>query len=247
MLKRHVLILIFRVALLALALFLYFSNKQVSFFTTYEMLNFTYIFHLGRGGVFLWIIWISLVITMLYRLFPNKLIAMGARKHYSCSFEGVNPGKPAGGNAPPKPENFNKGAFNSILGWFLITGGVLIALRIAGLLSASAVLIIMLIFSVADLVFIMFFCPFQRLFMHNKCCVVCRIYNWDYFMMCAPLIVFPSFYSLSLALLSLAVVLRWEIAVIKNPHYFTEKYNTNLRCENCGEQLCKMVLMGKRK
>jgi hypothetical protein len=56
-------------------------------------------------------------------------------------------------------------------------------------------------------------------------------------MMCAPLIVFPGFYSLSLFLLSVVVLLRWELALRKNPHYFMRETNEHLRCESCVEKV----------
>ena len=33
---------------------------------------------------------------------------------------------------------------------------------------------------------ILFYCPFQMWFLKNRCCVNCRIYNWDYAFLFTP-------------------------------------------------------------
>lgn len=215
---------VFRVGLLAVAVFLYFVDRA--------RLDFVAIFDQGLGGIFLWIVWSWLVVDMLFRIIPNKRIPIGARKHYACSYSAAPPPKNG------KPRLTHKGAFLSAAAWAAITTAALIALFALNALNPAVVIIIVLAYSVADMFFISFFCPFQKLFMRNRCCAVCRIYNWDYFMMCAPLIVFPGAYSVSLFALSAAVVLRWEWALRKNPHFFMEATNQNLRCGRC-ETKCR--------
>jgi hypothetical protein len=174
---------------------------------------------------------------MLYRIIPNKRIAIGARKHYACSY-----------NAAPFRENavitrtmrkrLNKNVLLCAVIWILFNIILFFILSLCGILTSAAVIIIVLAYAVLDVVFIIFFCPFKLLFMRNKCCVVCRIYNWDYFMMCTPMILFPCVYSLSLLASSIAALLVWEISVYKNPHFFIEETNKNLCCKNCKERLC---------
>ena len=227
---RHVWRLVFRALLLLIAACLFFFNG--------DKLNFTSIFRQGLGGVFLWIVWLMLVVEMLYRLFPNKSIATGARKHYACSFSAAPCADNGTEDKQKLAKQLNKGALPCALGWVIISAAVLAALYLLEMLTPSAMMIVLLVYAVGDVIFILFFCPFRVLFMHNRCCVVCRIYNWDYFMICAPLIIFPHFYSISLFLLSAAVVVRWEIAYGKNPHYFLEETNENLSCESCKEKIC---------
>ncbi|MCL2702724.1 MAG: hypothetical protein FWE91_03840 [Defluviitaleaceae bacterium] len=203
------------------------------FFADVDKLNFTVIPDIGLNALFLFIIWISLTVDMLYRIIPNKRISMGARKHFTCSYS------PAPLSAiTPKSKKTQKGALLSISSWFLITATVLFLLHQLGLLTPAAVLLIVLAYAVFDLVFILIFCPFQVLFMRNRCCVVCRIYNWDYFMMCIPMILYPSVYSISLILLSLTVLIRWEVAFYTKPNYFTQETNENLQCRRCEDKLC---------
>ncbi|MDR0310366.1 MAG: hypothetical protein LBJ21_02150, partial [Acidobacteriota bacterium] len=79
MFKRHIWSLILRSALLAAAIYLYFTDR--------EKLDFSVILQQDLlSGLFLWIVWGMLIVEMLYRIFPNKRIAIGARKHFSCSY-----------------------------------------------------------------------------------------------------------------------------------------------------------------
>jgi len=225
---RHILKFAFRAALLAAALLFYFIDM--------ERIDFLTIFQQGIGGAFLWIVWITLVIEMLLRIIPNRLITIGSRKHYACSYKAASSAEASARSIDTKTERLHKGALLSAIAWFAVSAAILVILYFLDILTPAAVLVYVLVFAVLDLVFILFFCPFRAFFMRNQCCTVCRIYNWDYIMMCAPLILFPSFYSISLVVLSLIVLLRWEIALCKKPQYFMSKTNENLRCESCKEK-----------
>jgi hypothetical protein len=230
--------LVFRALLLATAVVLFFVDR--------EKLNFVTVIQQGAGGVFLWLIWASLVIDMLYRVFSNRRIAIGARKHFACSYQAVSHAEITPENRRAVYKRLNKGALLSAVGWFIISAATLFALCMFGVLTPAVVLILVLLYAVLDLVFILFFCPFQALFMRNRCCAVCRIYNWDYFMMCAPMILFPSVYSLGLVALAALVVLRWEVALYKNPHFFVSETNENLRCEACTDRVCRFHVVQKK-
>ena len=52
-----------------------------------------------------------------------------------------------------------------------------------------------LAYGVCDIICILFFCPFQTWFMKNRCCTTCRIYNWDFAMLCTPFLLIPGFYN----------------------------------------------------
>ena len=218
-------------ALLTAALVLYFFDS--------EKLNFTTAMEQGFGGVFLWVVWLALAVPMVFRLVPNRRLAMGARKHFACSYAPAAAEIDAG-QVRKSAKQLHKGAFLSGLGWFLITGAALFALSRLGMLSPPVVLLIALGYAIVDLVFVLFFCPFRALFMRNRCCVTCRIHNWDYFMKCAPLMLFPSVYSISLVLLAAAVVVSWEVALRRNPHYFLRETNRNLSCVACVDKLCRL-------
>ncbi|MCL2204286.1 MAG: hypothetical protein FWB88_10160 [Defluviitaleaceae bacterium] len=224
-------IFLFRLLLLAAAVVLYFTDGGA--------LCFLAPFRWGLGGALLWVVWLYLVGEMLLRLFPNNIIPMGARKHFSRAFLPAPDGGNGAINKAALRRRLNKGALLSFLVWLAASALLLWGLYALGRLTPGAVFIFMLSYAVLDITFVLFRCPFQRLFMGNHCCTSCRIYNWDYLMMCAALVLFPGFYSLSLVVLSLAVFLRWEIAFYKNPHFFLRETNLNLTCEHCGKGQCK--------
>jgi len=234
MLQRHLWKLVFHVVVLGMAFFLYFFDIA--------RLDFTSMLQEGFGGIFLWVVWGTFVVGMLLRIFPNRKIAVGARKHFQCTYKGAEFDAADTADTARMMKLLNRGALVSALAWLACSVAFFFALFLIGKLASAAILVLTLIYSVIDLVFILFFCPFRVLFLKNHCCTVCRIYNWDYFMMCAPLIFFPSFFSISLFLLSLIVLLRWEMALRKNPHFFAKETNENLRCDSCDDKLCKIRL-----
>ena len=107
-----------------------------------------------------------------------------------------------------------------------------------GILDDGIMLLLCCVYSVCDMVCILFFCPFQTLFLKNKCCGSCRIYNWDYAMMFTPLFFVGGLYSWSLLLMSVALLVRWEITFYRHPERFSENTNRYLECRNCTERLC---------
>lgn len=228
MFRHHVWILAYRVLLLSAALFLYFTDQ--------DKLDFTNIFPFHFGGLFLMVIWLTLIIGMLYRIVPNKNLAMGARKHYTCSFRAAVSDNPDDIRVVKK--QLHKGAFLSAFAFILVNAALFYVLSRYQILTPATVMVVVLVYAVLDISFILFFCPFKILFMRNHCCTVCRIYNWDYVMMCMPLLLFPDAYSVSLLLVSFIVLLRWEMTIYKNPHFFTAKTNENLCCGQCEDRLC---------
>ena len=217
--------------LLSAAVYLYFTDGG--------LLDFTVMPRFDIGSVFLGIVWAVLVAGMLFRLIPNKHTAMGARKHFECSFDATPDGVMSEAEMAAAGKRLHKGAFLSALGWVALNAGIFFMLSAYDILSPAMVILIVLVYALSDMVCVLFFCPFQLFFMRNRCCVTCRIYNWDYAMMCTPFILIPSAYSLSLLLLSVAVLLRWETALLKNPRFFMEETNENLSCNRCEERLCR--------
>ncbi|MCL1878726.1 MAG: hypothetical protein FWF80_07700 [Defluviitaleaceae bacterium] len=215
--------LVFRLGLLVVAVALNFIAPEV--------LDFRLIFQMGIESAFLWAIWLMIFVMMLFRIIPNKLTTVGARKHFRSSYLEVHNPKAAN-------PDMHKGAVKSALSWFGITAGIVLIFWGLGLLTPGVVVVLTIIYSLCDSFFVMFKCPFRLLYLNNRCCADCRIYNWDNMMMCAPLIVFPSVFSTSLFLLALAIIVLWEIRLIKNPRFFSREFNANLRCENCGEKKC---------
>ena len=120
------------------------------------------------------------------------------------------------------------------------------ALHMAGILDDGIMILLCSAYSVCDMICILFFCPFQTWFLKNKCCSTCRIYNWDYAMMFTPLFFVQKTYTWSLLVLSIALLVRWELTFFRHPERFSERTNDYLRCQNCTEKLCahKKQLIG---
>jgi hypothetical protein len=85
----------------------------------------------------------------------------------------------------------------------------------------------------------LFFCPFQR-YMENRCCVNCRIFDWGHFMMFTPMVFIKNFFTWTLFLTSIIVLIRWELTYAKYPERFWCESNETLRCENCRDKLCQV-------
>jgi hypothetical protein len=44
---------------------------------------------------------------------------------------------------------------------------------------------------------------------------------------------------LSACILSVILLIRWEVTHLRHPHRFYERSNRSMRCNECQEQLCK--------
>lgn len=218
----HLWALGFRVVLLGIAISLYFYNPN--------MLNFTAMPRGLANDAFLLLCWITLVTSMMFRLFPNKRVPMGARKHYSTGKNLISD------DVSLKP--IHKKAGHVALVWVVFSALMFFIMHLLGVLTPTFAILVVLFYAVCDVVFILFFCPFQKWFMRNHCCTNCRIYNWDFIMMMTPLIIFPSVYSATFIAAAIAVLIRWEFSIAKSPHLFSVKTNKNLSCINCEDKLC---------
>ena len=121
---------------------------------------------------------------------------------------------------------------------WIVLNGIIGAFYMSGIFDDGIMLLICLAYSVCDMIFILFFCPFQTWFLKNKCCSACRIYNWDYAMMFTPLFFIKNAFTWSLLVTSVALLIRWEITVYLYPERFSENTNAYLGCANCSEKLC---------
>ncbi len=169
------------------------------------------------------------VFEMILRFFPSKLESPGCRKQFACNF--IKTGK------TDIIIQDNNAAVIVLLVWICFNA-VFGALYVKGIFDDGIMLLISCAYSVCDMICILFFCPFQTWFMKNKCCVTCRIYNWDYAMIFTPLLFVAKPYTWGLLLLSLALLARWEINFYRHPERFSENTNAYLRCANCSEKLC---------
>ena len=180
-------------------------------------------------GCGLLLIWLVYAAEMICRFFPSRLESPGCQKQFRLNHI------PTGESDPTLPAR--RGTLTVALVW-LALNGVIAALYYTGLIDVGILLLVSLFYGVCDMICILFFCPFQMWFMKNRCCTVCRIYNWDFAMMFTPLLLIPHPYTWSLLAMSLTILLRWEITLRRHPERFSEKTNACLSCKNCDEKLC---------
>ena len=175
------------------------------------------------------LVWLIFALEMILRFFPSGIESMGCQKQFAKNY--VPAAKPA-----PIPDD-RKGVCLAALAW-LGLNGIIGGLYFSHIIDRGILLLISLAYSVCDMVCILFFCPFETWFLHNKCCGTCRIYNWDYAMMFTPLLFIPGIFSWSLCALGLALLIEWEIIRYRHPERFYEETNQCLKCANCREKLC---------
>lgn len=221
--KMHFVKLTFRSVLFIMALVVYIYNAVHNTGETFSGFE--------ENRVLLSFIWAVFFVEMLLRFFPSGIESMGCQKQFKKNYV------PKDSEKKYKLDSF-KSTLAVVLSWIGLNA-VLGALHIAGVFSDGIMLLIALFYAVCDTVCILFYCPFQTLMMKNKCCVTCRIYNWDYAMMLTPMIFVPNVYSYSLVLVALVLLVKWEITVKRYPERFSEEANCSLSCRECKERLCQ--------
>lgn len=219
--------LVFRSGLFLLALLIYLNNKDQ---TVQGMVE--------TSPALMMFIWVVMFLEIVIRFLPSSIESMGCQKQFKKNFKSTGCLESLGEGEKVKLDTA-KGTFISAAAW-IILNGIVGALYFNGIISEGILVLISLAYSVCDMICILFFCPFQTWFMKNRCCTTCRIYNWDYAMMFTPLIfiIDNSFYTASLVVLSVILLIRWEYTVKVHPERFTEAANESLKCMNCTEKLC---------
>ena len=177
----------------------------------------------------LYVTWGVFALEMIMRFFPSRFESPGCQKQFARNY--IKSGE-TGIEIPD-----NNAAVLVALIW-IVFNAVFGALHMEGVLDDGIMILLCSAYSVCDIICILFFCPFQTWFMKNKCCSVCRIYNWDYAMMFTPLFFVRRDYAWSLLALSVALLIRWEFTFYFHPERFSEKTNDYLQCRNCTEKLC---------
>jgi len=177
----------------------------------------------------IFVTWVVFAVEIIMRFFPSRWESPGCQKQFARNY--IKSGSTEIGSHDNNSTVLIAliwVVFNGIFGW----------LHMLGILDDGIMILLCSLYSVCDMICILFFCPFQSWFMKNKCCSVCRIYNWDYAMMFTPLFFVRRGYFWSLLVLSVILLFRWEISFFRYPERFSEKTNEYLRCKNCTEKLC---------
>jgi len=183
------------------------------------------------------LVWLVFVAGMAFQLFPNSKTGMGGGKQFARNYQA------------PREEydrdrlrrtlaGMNEGA-KSVLRFWLGLAGMWAALYYGGFLGRSELLLVVMVYYLCDSFCMLFWCPLQQVFMKSRCCANCRIYGWGHFLVCGLLVFLPGFFTWSLALLSLGLMIRWEAALLWHPERFWSGSNATLRCNNCTEKACQ--------
>lgn len=230
--------LVFRVAVFITAIQIYLQDKN--------SLNITNNSSLSDGIKPLHILWLVLAVEMAQKFFPQKITSMGCRKQFKSAYL-PSQKRPGALEIAALIKAENAAAKKVFAVWF---GGnaVVAVLYYARVLSESEMVLLSLFYSVCDLLGLLLFCPFQSFILKNRCCVTCRIFNWDSIMMLTPLIFVRNFFSWSLVLVALFLLIRWEVTYRRYPQRFLEESNENLQCRHCHEKICRIkrhVYFGK--
>jgi len=181
----------------------------------------------------LWGIW---VVDMLAQLMPiKKKLSIGSLKVFRKSFRPVRSiiNRQA---LKTYIVSTTKSAYRVMILW-LALAAVIGLLYYAKVIDRKILFLLTAAFYVCDLICVLIWCPF-RLMMKTRCCTTCRIFNWDHLMMFTPVAFVPSFYTLSLFGLSVAVFCVWEACILLYPERFWEQTNDALKCVNCTDKLC---------
>ncbi len=219
--KLHLFRLIYRSILFILLLIDYIRFKVYSGGNVID--------NIEKVPIILYITWTVFAAEMIMRFFPSKLESPGCQKQFARNYI-------KSGNTDIKIQD-NNATFLVALIW-LIFNGVFGVLHMEGVLDDGIMILLCSFYSICDIICILFFCPFQSWLMKNKCCSTCRIYNWDYAMMFTPLFFVRKSYTWGLLILSVALLIRWEVTFYLHPERFSENTNDYLQCKNCTEKLC---------
>ena len=184
---------------------------------------------LEKQPLILVVTWAVFVFEMMLRFFPSRFESPGCQKQFRRNYIKT-------GNTEIIVQDNNATVLIALI-WIILNGSIG-ALRMLDILDDGILILLCSAYSICDLICILFFCPFQTWFMKNKCCGTCRIYNRDYAMMFTPLFFVRRSYAWSLLVLSVALLIRWEITFYRHPERFAESTNEYLHCKNCTEKLC---------
>ncbi len=214
-----------RLSIFIAALVLYIVSKATAQDSLFLNLEHSYIAPV--------VVWIIFAVEMIFRFFPAKFESMGCQKQFGNNY------KPSPVADRLKPDRLPWWKTFLIAAIWIGANSVIGVFHILGFYDEGILYLLFLFYAVCDMICVLFFCPFHTLIMKNKCCTTCRIYNWDFPMMFTPLVFVPNLFTYSLVIVSLALLLEWEILYKLYPQRFTENTNLSLRCANCNEKACR--------
>ena len=225
MLRSYLFRFFFRLCVMIATLWLYLMKRQ--------SLNFT-------AGGRLWrpvnAIWCILLVSFALQLSPHSRVSRGCLKQFPQTFARIETTVDEL-LLRTKLKKLDLGATRVAVLWTLLNS-LFAWLYYRKIFGVPEMLLLTVFYYLCDVICIVFYCPFQNLFMKNKCCVTCRIFAWGTIMTVTPLIFIPHIYSWSLVSLALVCTVLWETAYRRHPERFCEETNAFLSCESCTDHLC---------
>ena len=238
MMKRALINFTFRLLVFLLVFVVYLHDKQF----LVEFMTHEFTFGIMTYGIRpLHVLWGVFMVMMLQHIFPGKELSMAYKKGTEKEFIPVEDYSRI--SLLEFVQAMNVKAWVVMLVW-LIFNAVFAALYLFKVIDEGDMLMLTVFFYLCDYICILFFCPFQSLIMHNKCCINCRIYDWGHFMMFTPMLFIRNFFSWSLFFTSLIILIKWEFNYAKHPERFWYGSNKSLQCNQCKEKLC--IIKNKR-
>lgn len=222
--KRYLLDFWFRTAVFLSVAALYWLHPDILDFTK------------GPVSLPLMLLWAAVALAMLAQLNSNSDLTTGCLKQYPNRYTPTDTFDPQALTQAVHKQNW--GAFKVAIVW-LATNLMIGALYHMHRIRTQTLLLLSAFYYLCDLICVLFYCPFQHLLMHNRCCVNCRIFAWGSWMMATPLAFIPHWYSWSLCAFAILVLVVWEYRYHRYPERFWFGSNRNLQCANCKEQLCR--------
>ena len=225
MFRNYLLRFFFRLAILIATLYVYLTNR--------EQLDFT-----AKHSPFspIYWLWFVLLASFALQLSPRSRVSRGCLKQFPQTFNRIET-VVDDFFMYTKLKKLNLGATRVAIIW-IIPNLIFAWLYYRGTFGVPEMLLLTVFYYLCDVICIVFYCPFQKLFMKNKCCVTCRIFAWGTIMTATPLIFIRSFYSWSLVALAMFCTILWEVSYHRHPERFCEETNAFLTCSACTDHLC---------
>ena len=182
------------------------------------------------------LLWVCFIVSFALQLSPRSRVSRGCLKQFPQYFSKIE-SVVDGFRLRTHLTRLDLGATRVALLWIALNL-VFLVLYLRGIIGVPTLVLLSSFYYLCDLICIIFYCPFQKLVMKNKCCVTCRSFAWGTIMIATPLTFIPHFWSWSVVALALVCTVLWEVTYYKFPERFVEETNAFLACENCTDKMC---------
>lgn len=187
----------------------------------------------------MYVIWGMVLLELLLRFIPGKFHPTGMQKHLKRNFVPTKHYLEEGITEKDRKElkKLDWMGFRVFIAYLLLNA-IWFTLYFLHIWGVPELVMIMSLYYFGDMICANGFCPFKLFLMGNRCCNVCRIYNWDAIMGVIPLIVIIHPMSMSLVVVAVIYTGFWELRFRTHPEYFLESCNQTIGCKSCRGAIC---------